>query len=629
MSELIQDVEWYLDRLEGVEGGQGEWTAWCPCHDDYGTEWKGLSVSQKKGKLLAKCHSCGATLPQIMDALDDVDPDERREDVPTVHITRVHANGNGDAEAVAVNGGRGITWWVGKTGVAEDVWASLGCESWEQGVRFTFHHDPAIFKGRKPPKDIVWIGTDGPSAPPLWPYPDDKLPEHVAITEGESDCGTAAAANLADACFAATKGSKAPLPSGWAQSLKDRGVRRLTVVGDTDEGGIAFRDRLAREAVAAGLAVEIVRLETILDPFSGINDLNGVWKACETVEEFTEAVGRATQKVAERVMFKSVGEMEKIAEQKIDWIIPDLIAPGDKVLLTAPQKSLKSWISLELTRSLVTGAPFLQRAEWVPKKKRRVGYMQEEGSPALWARRIYMLSITGNKNAVFSHRTGFSFTDDAMVDEVISAVRELNLDVLIFDPMQRMMSGIENENDNSQVGIVWDQVFRIQQALPHLVVMIVHHANRTGALGWTAVRGASRHGGEVDLGIFIEKHPIDKHTLRLNLDGRDIPEYLGNGEVFEVKYEIDREARKVSFDATEMAINITSPGQNVGKANRDKVLQAVNSGRSTRKEILLETGLSDNTLKEHLLALAEEGAIEVVDQGKGKVKLYQPKQEAA
>lgn len=618
MPELIQEIDWYLARLEGVEGGQGEYTAWCPCHDDVGTEWKGLSLSVKGKKLLGKCHSCGATLPDIFKALSDVDENEDWELNVNVHT---RTNGSTPDEVDYSDLGRGMAWWVDKTGVPPEVWEKLGCVESEGGVAFLFADEPTIRKMRKPPKEIVWVGTSGADAPPLWPMPDAQLPDHAGIFEGESDGGTATAAGIVDVAYAVTKGAKAPLPTGWADALKDRGVTRLTICGDTDDGGFEMRNRLSREAVAAGLSVEVIRLETVLDPFSGINDLNGVWKACETVEEFQQVVARATQRVAERMTFRTVNEMEEIAKQKVDWLIPELIAPGDKIILAAPQKSMKSFLALSLTRSLVTGAAFLKRPEWIPETTRRVGFVQEEGAPSLWARRVYMLRITDNENAIFSHRTGFRFTESAYVDELISAARDARLDMLILDPLQRMTPGID-ENSSSEVGVVWDEVFRIQQALPHLVVMLVHHANRTGALNWTSIRGSSRHGGEVDLGIFIEKHPIEERRLRMWLDGRDIPEYLGTGEVFEVKYEIDRDARLIDFDGTEITVNVSASAQLQGRANRDKVFAAVSNGKETRKEIMAECELSENTVKEHLLALIEEGAV-IEHAEKGKARRYE------
>lgn len=616
----FDDVQWYLDRLEGVEGGDDQWQAWCPCHDDVGTEWKGLGITVKKGKILIRCYSCGAQLPEVYEKLADVDPD----DVGTVSIN-IHKNGNApDPEPVVAVGGRGMTWWIGKTGVPEEVWESLGCVSEENGVAFMF--EEGVRKIRKPPKEIVWVGTSGADAPPLWPMPADELPDHVSIWEGESDCGTAAAAGLPTP-FAVTKGSKGALPTGWAEALKARGVVRLTVGGDADEGGIAMRARLAREAVAAGLTVEVVRLEEIIDPFSGLNDLNGVWKVCDTIDEFKVLIDKCTHRVAERLRIFSVNEMEEIAAKEVDWLIPDLIAPGDKVLLAAPQKSLKSWMTLDLQRAGATLRPFLMRPEWTPSRHFKSLYVQEEGAPTLWARRIHMLGITDNPWATFAHRTGFRFTDPSYVDELIATCREEEIDFVALDPLQRMIPGVD-ENSSSETGVVWDEVFRLQQAIPHLVVMIVHHANRAGALAWESIRGSSRHGGEVDLGMFIEKNRLEDHKLRMWLDGRDIPETLSAGEVLDVKYDIDREARTFTMDATEIAINISAPGIVQGRANRDKVFAAVVAGFGYRKEIMAETELSDSTIREHLIRLVEEGVVTEIDHGKGKPKEYKQKVES-
>ena len=575
---------------------------------------KGLSITLQGKRVLMHCHSCGATLPEILRVLDSSNGDAPRVTVRGKEpVTRVR----NDA------GTRGMQWWVEKTGVAQDVWERLGCEEDGSGVRFTFEgHD--AYKVRKPPKEMRWANTTDAEAPPFWPAPEDEMPEEISITEGESDCGTAHAAGLPYA-YSVTKGAKSALPSGWARSLANRGVQKITVIGDMDDSGEQFMARLAREATAAGLTAEVVRLENILDPFSGLNDLNGVWRACESTEQFHELIERATERVANRIPFRTVDEMEEQAKKEIEWLVPDLIAPGDKIMLAAPQKSLKSWLALELTRSLVTQTPFLKRVEWVPARRVRVGYIQEEGAQALWARRIHMLRITGNEDAIFAHRTGFRFNDPSMVDEIIASARDFNLDLLIFDPMQRMVPGIDMNSD-TDTGIIWDEVMRIQMALPHVCCMIVHHANKTDRLTWDSIRGSSRHAGEVDLGLFIERHPIEDQTLRMWLDGRDIPQYLGTGESFEVKYVIDREQRLFEMDATEISISIANP-QIKGKANRENVFQAVKGGCNTRTKIMRETNLSDATVIEHLRTLTEDNLVEEIDNGPGKAKTYKTKTE--
>lgn len=60
------DVHDILSRLQGVNGGGGQWSARCPAHDD---KRQSLSISQgKDGQVLLKCHA-GCTVESITSAL--------------------------------------------------------------------------------------------------------------------------------------------------------------------------------------------------------------------------------------------------------------------------------------------------------------------------------------------------------------------------------------------------------------------------------------------------------------------------------------------------------------------------------------------------------------------------------
>lgn len=510
----------------------------------------------------------------------------------------------------------GMQWWVEKTQVKEGVWADAGCYAEDSGVVFDFGEGVRKIRTSS---GIRWEGTTESEAPPLWPAIPDALPAHISIWEGESDAGTARMAQLPLA-FAVTKGAKARLPTGAFEALRERGVHEVTVGADTDESGQQMLTKLSRQALGAGLTVNIVRLDKVLDPFSGINDLNGTWRNCSSLKQFKRLVSTATEKLAARIQVYTPEEMEIIAKEEVSWLIPDLIAPGDKVSLVAPMKTLKSWLTLELTRSLTTCRPFLKRHEWTPNHKSSVLLVEEEGSKALWARRVQMLNLNGTRNAHFAHRTGFKFTQPEWTDEIIALCRELKADAIFFDPLQRMIPGL-NENDASEVGVVWDEVQRMQEAIPHLVVMIVLHASKSSTLEWTSSRGSSRHGGEVDLGLFLDRHPTNDNTLSMRVDGRDIPQYLGTGETFDVKYTLDREKRVFDMDATEISVHLTS-SKSTGLQNRDRVLAAVVSGSDTRTRIMHACEMSDNSAIKHLKDLMEEGQIEEHDNGPGKPRTY-------
>jgi biotin operon repressor len=240
---------------------------------------------------------------------------------------------------------------------------------------------------------------------------------------------------------------------------------------------------------------------------------------------------------------------------------------------------------------------------------------------------MLQIPTSGTDNSCwFAHRTGFRFTTSDYVDELIAALRVLEADILILDPLQKMMPGLDSNSD-SDTGVVWDEVFRIQQAFPNLVVLIVHHANKTRRLEWESIRGSSRHAGEVDLGIFLERHPVEEETLRLWMDGRDIPQYLGTGEYFEVKYKIDRDEMTFEMDAREISVDVHAAPQLRSHANENSVLEAVREGYDTKAKIASEIGLGDNTVQKHLKTLVESGQVIEHDNGKGFAKTYTAKED--
>lgn len=581
---------------------------------------KGLAISVgRTGKVILHCHSCGADIVQVIRALEGVPADEIE-----VAVRKVKTNGGGKVRHLRP----GMQWWVEKTGVPEDVWHELGCVEEGSGVAFLFDGQH-MRKVRTPPKDFKWVGHKGGDVPPLWPAPNDDLPDHVWFLEGESDTGTAAAAG--HYAFGITKGAgrgeKRYIERPHFEALKARGVKEITICGDADESGENFMTQMSHAAVDAGLTVNIVRLAKVCDPFSGIKDLNGVWREADNVVHFHDLVARATERVATRYPVLSVDDLETLATEEIEWLIPELFAPSDKALLSGPQKSYKTWILLDLLRSLATCSPFLSMGDWTPKRTVRCLLVEEEGSPGLWARRIRRLRIPKKHkpNLMFMHRQGIRFTERDTIDELIAVCRENEIEFLALDPLQRMMPGV-NENDSSETGIVWDEIMRIQMAIPGIVILVVHHSNKAERLNWESVRGSSRHAGEVDLGVFVEK--VDKGIVKVSLDGRDIPQYLDAGETFEARVHISTDKEEPSFkvDASPIQVNVNQVKAGASR-NKDRVLQAVFDGCKTIASIASQAEVSDNTCKKYLHELTEEGLIEETDPGAGRAKLYNPKEE--
>jgi hypothetical protein len=59
--------------------------------------------------------------------------------------------------------------------------------------------------------------------------------------------------------------------------------------------------------------------------------------------------------------FISQGQALAIAAEDVPWVVPYLIAEGGKVMIAGPQKSLKTFLALDLTRARATGGGLLGR----------------------------------------------------------------------------------------------------------------------------------------------------------------------------------------------------------------------------------------------------------------------------
>src|SRR5262252_4024859 len=602
-------IDWLLSRLEGVEGDNGSYMAWCPCHDDVGSTHKGLSITVSGKRILCKCHSphCRATLTKVIAALEDTSPNGHEPELK-VSVTPKTSTA-------------GMAWWVQKTGVARSIWEALGVEEFEGGIAFTFTGETYL-KYRKPPKDFGWTQKLGPETPPLWPYPADELPSEISIWEGESDAGTAHAAGLPFA-FAVTKGSDTELTEEHFRALADRGVTSVLVGSDTDTPGKAFREEVERAAVDADLDVRVLELERVIDPFSGGKDLNWVWRTAEDQKQFHSLIARATRDAREvdpRMTPEVIGDL--VLDEEF-FYLPGLLSPGDKAILGGPPKSYKTWVLLDLCRSLSTCTPFMGRDVWTPTSPVNILLIQEEGSLRSWARRLFRLQILDtsfNKHFYTWHRQGFRFTDEAAVSSLIAYMKRREIEVVAFDPLQRMIPGV-NENDNTEMAVIWDQVMRMQKAIPTLACVICHHMRKdTEKFALESLRGASRHAGEIDLGIFVEKHPLEQKRFRCRIDGRDVATEMAPGEVFEGSIAIEEDSFKI--DAAEFKVTTKSVKKDHTGESLKEVLKIIEAGAHTRTDIKAQLGWADNTVVKYLNMLIEQGILVEEKFGNGRPNVY-------
>jgi AAA domain/CHC2 zinc finger len=607
------ELAWYLERLEEVRAVRDgvEYWAICPCHDDTSPS---LHLTQSD-KLLAHCFSCGVSLPDVRDSLEG----------------RSNGHVNGGATTARRQSARAKASHVGALdeyardkGIQRGTLEALGVTEALGGVAFTFGV-PNVAKVRHPAgaeHKFTWEG-DG-ARPDIWPTPEDDLPAEIHITAGETDCLTLRSLGLV--AFTATKGERTGLDPWHYEGFRARGVERVVIYGDADATGQAAARAEAQKAKGAALEVAICNPRQAIDPFSGLKDINDLYKASESADDFLATLDACTRTLTSARATLSVRESFEQPDEDEDEIVRHLLAAGDKFGIVGEQKSLKTYQMLDLSRALVRCEPVFGVPEWTPTRASRVAIFEEEGRKRKLLDRLRLVfgyyDEATDENLLVRFRHGVTFTDEGWVAEIADVLQRERIDVAFFDPFQRMTPGID-ENSARDQRIVWDNINRISAECPTTALGLVHHANKDkrNGLSWNSIRGSSVFGGEVDWAMIVEKVPETQTTgtIQAFLDGREIPA-TAKGELFEIAYTIDP-PDTFKLDGCGFVAKVRERSMSAAeKTVRDYFAKQRDWVR--KRDVREATSVSDRSLDTYLRKLLNEGVIEAQDKVPGKTALY-------
>lgn len=475
----------------------------------------------------------------------------------------------------------------------------FGLRQVKDGVRIggkVRHHTPKYTHLQGVPND------------PLFPMPGEMCGGTILVVAGETDSLTALLAGYeAYGITFGEKKTKASLTAGHYRDLRKRGALHVLICGHGDDHGQAWMRNEAKAAQSAGLRVSICDLSPLYDHFGqGVKDLNELYQELDCdLDAFRGAVDERTRVLPSREDV-SLDDFLKAADEEINWLVDGLIARDEIVLIAAPQKSYKTWLTIALCRSLATCTPFL-RKDWIGTDPCRVLFIEEEGNRIKLAQRFRAADFQGQ--VTIRHKQGTDLTSVVFTETLVEDIQEGGYDVLILDPLQRMAPGL-NENDSGEMGRFWDNIHRISRECPGLTIVLLHHFNKGQHLGWLGVRGSSRTAGEADVGFFLEK---TDEGINLAIDGRDIPQYHDMDEAFKVDVEIDLDRRVLTMEVNSGITVKVRKGTGAGRPSKeDEVLslfQTNPNARFTTAEGAEKLNMGRSTFSSHVRRLYENGIL--------------------
>lgn len=242
------DVYEILKRLNGVKGGNGQWSAKCPAHDD---RRQSLSVSVGDGgRVLLKCHAgCGVeNIAAAMGmSIKDLHPEDKPKSRPQIVAAYTYPSG-------------------------------------AQKLRYSDKH----FTWRRPDGKGGWIWNR--KGVPRELYVAGELVGAVFIVEGEKD-----ADSLHKLGYNAASGEDGAGPGKWRTEYTEQ-LKGLSVciLQDNDEIGKAYAQETASALHVAAYSVRVFDLSTVwvdIPEHGDISDLIdhfGAEKACHLIEQLIQ-----------------------------------------------------------------------------------------------------------------------------------------------------------------------------------------------------------------------------------------------------------------------------------------------------------------------------------------------------
>jgi hypothetical protein len=169
-----------------------------------------------------------------------------------------------------------------------------------------------------------------------------------------------------------------------------------------------------------------------------------------------------------------------------DVLIENILRKGHKMLISGPSKAGKSFFLMELAMALANGQ------KWIgfQCQKSRVLYINFEIDGASCIHRFIdiraalkerqHLDCSNNDNLMIWNLRGHAMPLNEMVPKITAKCKDFNLDVILVDPIYKVLMG--DENNASDMGAFCNEFDKIANLL-HCSVIYCHHHSK-GAQGF-------------------------------------------------------------------------------------------------------------------------------------------------
>ncbi|MDM7940131.1 MAG: AAA family ATPase [Methanothrix sp.] len=605
-------IEWWTSKLSRLKRVSDGWMAECPAHKDLKQSLH-LTVDDSGG-VVVYCFA-GCEYEEILSAIEKRDLEVE----PPPSIVRV-------SQLPSL---KGSEWWSTYTGIPWSEWSEWGVKEEANAILFTWQDSRTVKRRAVGKKEFIW-SPQGYPTPPLWPTIPPSLPKRIWLCEGESDSGILR--HLGYPAYGITKGAGVRGIHEILVHLKDRGVCEVVLPFDADQAGEKGSQWFSISCREAGLLPIPIDLQRTLNPLQGEKDLRDLWLRLQDITKMKKLLDFLVESAAskERSRTSARVSLDEFLRMPIDpalWLVDRVWLNQTIGLLVGFPKMGKSWLSLDLAVSIASNTPFL--GKFAVKNPGPVVLITKEDPDHLLQDRLQKILLSkglggevivneGSKQMQISLPKNtqtiplyidltreFLFKPEGVTNLLIW-LREIRdrhgyISLVVFDPILRMLEGIDEFKASEVNTAVFSAASRIQREIGS-AVCLVHHKGKGGA------EGKGSYGS-------IAFHAFSENTLYLQGEEPDADGWVNVRGEFKSSGESSWSYR---FPELEKAYQVevqldTAPSlgtpQGIGKMVLQKLQDIFPDGLTIPEILQIQDGITDYMLRAALHQLEAQGLL--------------------
>lgn len=387
----------------------------------------------------------------------------------------------------------------------------------------------------------------------------------------------------------------------WSRYLKR--FNRIIAVPQADRPSQKDFVRHLKESFEDRL--EIVQIPWDEDALGGKDVCDFLMMRPESEKDLIELLGLTGDDTEDRPYLKTYEYFENRKDRTVDWLIPNVIESGSKVLILGDPKVGKTFIALNLIQSAIQGDPFMGLDTWQPTRSGlRCLLIEEEGSERAIAQRILSIVSPTDKLAVI-HGEGVKLDDTISFARLRAETMKFKPDLIVLDPYASLHTQDENTVEGTMK--VMNAVTTLYRALPGCTIVILHHRSKLGG----GARGSGALWGAVDYQILATRpEGGGKRVVGLSVAGREIDESEP------VYFEFDPESKTYTPQKNTAISIVKKSADSTDAFVTDRVLAILNDTPMSTNDIVAKVpGLDYMTVRAVLLDLYAQGQLDRTGSG--------------